>query len=315
MGAPLMAESLSGIHGRIAYYSQGAIYSINADGSNLLHLTSGEGGAWPSWSPDGSRITFAGGPIDNTNIYIMHSDGSNFIKLSAAGGTAPFWSPKGDWIAYTPAQVNNDAIYIINTNGSDVRLLTTEGGYEGVWSPDGMHIAYPCGKQICIVNVDGSGSQHLTTKGGQSPAWSSDGSRIAFTSESNIYVTNTDGSQVTQITNGQGKFQTPSWSPDGNHIAFIGKTSSLFDASDPLGYRVYIMKTDGSQMTPLTNPQVVEPIGRPAWSPDGSLIAFTASLAGKRGGSTNIYLAKIDGSAMTQLSENANSPVWQPEQP
>jgi RHS repeat-associated protein len=46
------------------------IWTINADGSNLAQITT-DGGNWPSWSPDGSRIAFASQRSGNWQLYTI----------------------------------------------------------------------------------------------------------------------------------------------------------------------------------------------------------------------------------------------------
>jgi hypothetical protein len=49
------------------------IYVVNADGSNLRQLTTGDDDSrWPSWSPDGSRLAFTRAPL----ITLTGGDGS-----------------------------------------------------------------------------------------------------------------------------------------------------------------------------------------------------------------------------------------------
>jgi hypothetical protein len=59
---------------RIAFSSNSSgqyqIYTINPDGSNLTQVTT-NGGAWPSWSPDASNITFSSSRSGNSQIYVL----------------------------------------------------------------------------------------------------------------------------------------------------------------------------------------------------------------------------------------------------
>ncbi len=152
---------------------------------------------------------------------------------------------------------------------------------------------------IQTMNSDGSGVQALTSSGA-APAWSADGARLAFNSSDDgndeIYVVNADGSALTQLTftsapTGQTVGMTfPSWSPDGSRIAF----QNNFDR------RIYVMDSDGSNVTALTN----NPGGGidyvPAWSPDGARLAFTST----RDGQLEIYVMNADGTNQTRLTND-----------
>lgn len=83
------------------------VYSMNADGSNQLNLTStlfSEGE--PSWSPDGTKIAFAS-DRDRPgfdSIYVMNSNGSNQHRITFSSGdledSQPVWSRDGSKIAF-----------------------------------------------------------------------------------------------------------------------------------------------------------------------------------------------------------------------
>src|SRR5262245_14688613 len=94
---------------------------------------------------------------------------------------------------------------------------------------------------------------------------------------------------------------TPSRTPD--QIAF---------SSDRTGkqYDIYVMNADGTGVTNLTNHAGNDM--NPAWSRDGSKIAFQSN----RDGNFEIYVMNADGSNQTRLTNNrANDvvPSWSPD--
>ena len=108
----------------------------------------------------------------------------------------------------------------------------------------------------------------------------------------------------------QGQSGSPSfadWSPDGANIVFES-------ARD--GHRqIFRMKADGSDTVRLT--YALADDRKPAWSPDGSYIAFSRDLpkGGSSGTNSEIYVMKPDGTEVTRLTRIHNSdiePTWSP---
>jgi TolB protein len=67
---------------------------------------------------------------------------------------------------------------------------------------------------------------------------------------------------------------------------------------------IYVIGVDGSGVTRLTNNRADDYL--PAWSPDGSAIAFTA----ERDGSPQVYVMNVDGSGQTRLTDSKNGAMW-----
>jgi hypothetical protein len=92
----------------------------------------------------------------------------------------------------------------------------------------------------------------------------------------------------------------------GGMIAF---TSPLSFASDQ---HVFVLNLDGGTVTQLTSGAVQD--ATPAWSPDGSRMAFSRSADDGTGGTTGgVYVMNADGTGLTRLTAFGSTPAWSPD--
>lgn len=148
----------------------------------------------------------------------------------------------------------------------------------------------------------------LEVPGGLRPAAVTNG-RIAFTSERDglpqIYVMDADGSDQTRLSSGNEDDQA-AWSPDGTRIAFTSwRNSQEWCGTSQCSSELYVMNANGSGAIRLTNSANFD--NAPAWSPDGTRIAFVSG----RDGPAEVYVMNADGSGVaTNLSNNPGVPCF-----
>ena len=168
-------------------FCSGEIYVMDADGSKLRRLTHTPGvdrSSNPDWSPDGQQILFAStrdGKVhnwDESEIYVMASDGTNVRRLTRTpgkGNWTPRWHPDGKKIIFASNRGAESAerseIYVMHADGSNVRQLTTHERLAARphWSPDGKKVVYHHGNskdwsdhEIYVMDADGSNVRRLT---------------------------------------------------------------------------------------------------------------------------------------------------------
>ncbi|HEY8518742.1 MAG TPA: hypothetical protein VIN61_01580 [Gammaproteobacteria bacterium] len=163
------------------------------------------------WSDRGDRIVytqgfFAGQAADASDIWIMRSDGSERMNLTASSsgndGVAAF-SPDGERLVFRSSRDGTFDLYTMSSAGGDVRRLTNDEARDNfpVFSPHGDAIAFSSDRDsgldrlgfrtfdnyLLELNADGSPGElrRLTDHPGQDshPWFSPDGEWLVFTSE------------------------------------------------------------------------------------------------------------------------------------
>ena len=165
---------------------------------------------------------------------------------------------------------------------------------------------------------DGSPAEATAFPGpghGEEPAQLPDGTRIAFSSlrdgNREIYVMDAAGGDPVNLTLHEAWDASPVWSPDGRRIAFVSDRNGDVEVwpGTHLNTEVFVMNADGSGVEQVTYDALSMSAQGPAWSPDGSSIAFN------RSETTGIFVLELSSKEVRLVSEDrwAWSPSWSPD--
>jgi Tol biopolymer transport system component len=268
-------------NGKIAFNHDGALYTVEPDGSTPRQLINDTYMVdRPAWSPDGTKIAFGHTQREGSKfsaISVMNADGSDLRHLRTTtirSSLAPTWLPDGTKLAFhadLPSTQGYMDIFVMDPDGSNLVNVTGIGTSPGgqselgaAFSPDGsqMCVLLPTGfwetnspPGIYVMDADGSDPTLLVKEsldalsGGvhKRCTWSPDGTKIAFSLSPSheVFVINADGSAMTNLTSNSASDALPDWSPDGKKIAFNSDRDGNFD--------IYTMDPDGSDIAQVTN--------------------------------------------------------------
>jgi len=273
-------------------------------------------------------------------------------NVSDAGTTS--WSPDGGWVAYSVQSdpTGPSVLHVVRPDGSGERAIGAVGSHSVAWSPDGARIAFASPDDHLILATP-AGATHDTGAivaqfAVRVGSWSPDGTRFVFeaalakgglTGPLTVISTSTDTTRIV----GSNRVGDAVWSPDGRTLLVrttsdngVGVISASPAAAKPKELardtQGYAWLSDGRVIV-FENRREVEQLGsiaptgsrirfipgtqndlEPAWSPDGSRLAF-ASLSDDSSRWT-IGVADADGShrhAVAHSYANAPSPSWSPD--
>jgi WD40 repeat protein len=277
--------------GTIRFSRADSLFSIGADGRNLVQLTTPppppdeftRGDEWPALSPDGQRLAF----VRQDRIFVGDRNGQNAVQLTPdtlfPDQSLPRWSPDGRTILFLlgfPGNDDGSPLYTINADGTGLRRVASSVVWFS-WAPDGRRIAavlalgiFCCSPEshLFLMNPDGTGSREITEQGRTifsiSVEWSPDGNRLALAAFGISLIDTLGTVRETIFSPDESSINSAAWSPDGTRLVF--SMGGLF-GNGPA--RLYVINRDGSGFFQLTDPPQPE-FGdstnkdeSPVWSP------------------------------------------------
>ena len=248
----------------------------------------------PSFQPDGQSLVYSVGEVDKTkdeevsDLWTVTLKGSMPKRLTRTGHNEwqARFSPDGKTVFFLSdaGEQETTQVWSMPLSGAGARAVTAfaQGVEDYALSPDGDKLA--------VIMKDAARAPGEKALPHPKPMVTT---RFQFKEDVvgylderalHLYLVNVTDGRSTQLTRGAHDQYLPSFSPDGKHIAFVTKRGDEPDRH--LNWDIYTVEAKAGGV----EKQITHYLGsdldpywetRPAWSPDGSKIAYVRSEGGK----------------------------------
>ena len=304
------------------------IYVVRPDGSALRRITGPlETAGTPHWSPDGSRLGFYAGDVDQVcrGGLIFGTGTTQIVSVNIATGARETLT-SGPGVKVFPRWLSATQVAYQTQNG--VRFKGDEfelrGEFEAPdWSPDHRTM-------IFHRETDHRGDRDREFQSWRSPypqfgllrvpdasSFSSAGDRMVYMltnfsgpiRSGTLVLANADGSDRHTMYEGPLTEDAtgPAWSPRGDTILF--GLGGFFQRAQIKSAQVMSIHTDGTGLVALTQGDVSS--GMPSWSPDGKQVVYRVA----QGTTRHLYILDVATKKSRKLETGSDFdtfPTWSP---
>lgn len=303
------------------------IWVVATDGSSQRELTSGPfDDREPAWSHDGTRIAFSSdrGDAGNYDVWTLDVKTGALVQVTRnpAEEFMPSWSPDDNDLAFIAIRGGEQSVWTANVATGVAQKLTGNGRADAPsYGPGGRLVYHVTAGQSSHYEIDGKNITGDENVFAFRAGWLS-GNEYVYVSDGKIRARTVGGTSARTIefsatlqvnhaeyTPRKRDFDSraprrvlgivkPVLSPDGKTVAF----SALGD--------IYVMPVGGKPVNITKSPFLDT---EPAWSPDGTQLAWASDRAGGR---MDIWVRDLKSGAehrVTQLPNAAMAPAWSPD--
>lgn len=252
-------------------------------------------------SPDGGKVAFVvsenvpGEQKPRGHIWIAQTDGDAEAHPVTSGRrheSAPCWSPDGRKLAFLTRQAGVQEklqLHVISAEGGEPELICKmpNGVSAPSWSPDG--------KRIAFLSLEGEEPK-------------SDPRVLSPARYTRLWTVRAEQAIPEAITPRSVSVIEYRWSPDSRSLALYYSHGP--EETDWYRGQIGVVEAEGGTIQQLTALSL--PARAPAWSPDGTQIAFLSGSWSDPGrGASDIYAVSLQTHQVRNLTPGiASSPAW-----
>ncbi len=265
---------------------------------------------------------------EETHIWLARWDGSGERQITGRPGeseSTPKFSPDGRQLAFLSSRADEKEatrLWLLPLAGGEAQPIAgVEGSVEDFdWSPDGKYLA--------LIVKDPEDEPEKDADGNDKPKpivvdryhFKIDGIGYLGKERARLFLYDLATGKAARLTDGNYDEYLPAWSPDSTKVAFVSRRAPDQDRTPDSNIFIARIDRPGKapmQLTTYEGADAPEDSGSyPAWSPDGSRIAYV------RGGDPKLIwyaaseIAVIPASGgepqvlTAELDRNVYDPIW-----
>ena len=302
------------------------VYIVRADGTGLRRLSdAAETAGTPHWSPDGSRVAFYAGDLDQVcrGGLIFGNGQTQIVAVSVASGKRETIITDGG-VKACPRWAGNEMAWQTKDGIRFAGGRTVEGAFQAPdWSSDGRAMVFhretdPRGdRDRDFQRWPSLDPRFALLRVPDASSFAPDGERMVYMltnfkgeiRNGALVTAKADGSDRKVIYEGPLTEDAtgPAWSPRGDAILF--GVGGFFQRAQIKSAHVMRVRPDGSGVAPVTREDVNN--GMPSWSPDATHVVYRIARGTKR----ELYILNMASGTSRKLetgSEFDTFPFWSP---
>jgi dipeptidyl aminopeptidase/acylaminoacyl peptidase len=213
--------------------------------------------------PDEAANAYRG----SIRIHDLHTGSTTVLTHGGARDASPAWSPDGARVFFASDRTGTMQVWCIECAGGEPYALPAIDGAvsEFAVAPNGRFVAAVATSQRGARDVDERGWRRITRQ-----RYRADG--IGYHDcLPQLWLIDLERGSSRVLTDGSGFVAGPAWSPDGTRLAYAGEHGA--DADGIALRELWLCGVDESS-APARLLSMLGTVAGPAWSPDGTRIAF-----------------------------------------